>query len=85
MKPLRELDFYGIPFNFTLFNNSVYKTPIGGFISLLTLACFVLCFIYFTTDFYMRQNPRYIDQEEYDISDPFYEIIDNSIFVARST
>jgi hypothetical protein len=54
MSFLKEFVFYGLPFNFKLFNRSVYKRSISGLISLSNLEFFVLCFIYLTKDFYLR-------------------------------
>ncbi len=79
---LKEFDFFGLPYNFTLFNRPVYKTYLGGVMSVFTLVSFLLCFIYFTTDFYMRQNPRYINQIEYQPSFPFYNTSQEFVFLA---
>jgi hypothetical protein len=59
---IKKIDIYGFPSSFTIFNNTHYKTYIGGFLTLLTFLSYFLCFWYFGTDFYHRQNPHFLNQ-----------------------
>jgi len=59
---LKRIDLYGSPYHFTVFNNQVYKTHIGGFITILTLIGYIICFWYFGNDFYSRENPKYLNE-----------------------
>ena len=60
---LEAIDIYGLPYNFTIFKNEVFKTKIGGFFSILTFICFAMSFIFFGEDFYNRQNPKFINEK----------------------
>jgi hypothetical protein len=77
---LKYLDLYGIPYNFTLFNESLYKSTIGGIMTIITLISFVLSFLYFSKDFYLRQNPNFILQQEIKPSFDSFNISEDSIF-----
>ena len=76
------IDIYGSHYNFTIFGKSSYSTSIGGFITILTALCYILCFYYFGTNFYYRQNPNFLNQR---ITEPTYQkhlINPNDIIIA---
>ena len=80
---LKMIDIYGTSYNFTLFKEPFYKTSGGGFFTLLTIICFALSFIFFSQDFYLRQNPRFIKEQITEASYPMYNITqENNIFAA---
>ena len=59
---VKSIDLYGFPSSFTIFNNPYYKTIFGGLLTLFTFVGYFLCFWYFGTDFYNRQNPHFLNQ-----------------------
>jgi hypothetical protein len=50
--------------------------------SILTVFCLIISFIYFSKDFYLRQNPIIIVQLEIFPVLPLYEIANDNIFLA---
>ena len=75
---LKTIDFYGSSYNFTLFKQPLYKTSTGGFFTILTIISFVLSFIFFSQDFYLRINPHYINQQILKESYPLYNFTEES-------
>ncbi len=59
---MKTIDVYGSPFNFTIFSQPIYKTAIGGFATIVTLFLYIFCFLQFGKDFWMQQNPRFLNQ-----------------------
>ena len=59
MKCLQSLDFFGPPFNFTLFNEEKYKTSIGGFFSLVSFIVSIVFLFIIGSEFFFRVNPNF--------------------------
>ena len=81
-KYITNFDIYGTNLDFTLFNSREYKTHIGGFFTLTTLALFFLCFYYFGGDFYNRTNPHYLNQKITLKDYPLYNLNSDDLFLA---
>ena len=79
---LEMCDIYGLPYNFTLFDKPVFKTNVGGAMSLLTIVFFVLSMWYFGQDFFKRRNPHYINQKSIEKSYPKYQISNQNLVIA---
>jgi len=62
-KILRTIDIYGSPYNFTIFSEPIYKTSAGGVATIITLLFYIYCFFFFGTDFWMRQNPHFLNEK----------------------
>ena len=62
---LTAIDIYGTPFNFTIGNSSKYKTKIGGVLTLITIALFVLITLAFGQDFFNRNTPRILSETRF--------------------
>ena len=78
----RLLDIYGLPYNFTLFNQPVFKTNVGGIMSIFSIICFILSFVYFGQNFYNYKNPHYINQKMTQRTYPKYPITNNDLVIA---
>ena len=76
------LDIYGKPYTFTLFNEPVFKTNFGGIMSILSIICFILSFLYFGQNFYLFKNPHYINQKMTQKTYPRYPITNNDLLIA---
>jgi hypothetical protein len=79
---LKSIDLYGVPFYFSLFNNSLYKSNTGGIMSLLTIISFIVSFLYFSKDFYLRQNPKITFQQEIKSKFQSHNISNDNIFLS---
>ncbi len=66
---MKKIDVYGSPYNFTIFSQPTYKTVIGGIFTIFTFLLYIFCFFQFGSDFWKRQNPKFLNQK---ISLPFY-------------
>jgi hypothetical protein len=66
---LRLIDIFGTTFQFTIFNNSQYKTNVGGFFSLTCLALALLLLGLFGRDLLYHDTPKvgvdYVVSENY--------------------
>ena len=82
MKCLSNIDIYGTRVDFTLFDNTKYKTSCGGFITILTGILFLICFYYFGKDFYNRTNPHFLRQMITVMDYPIYTLNRNDLFLA---
>ncbi len=58
MKCFQSLDFFGPPFNFTLFNEEKYKTSVGGFLSLTSFVISIVFLFVIGSEFFFRENPK---------------------------
>jgi hypothetical protein len=79
---LQKIDFYGSPSSFTIFNKSTFQTHIGGFLTILTLIGYFLCFWYFGKDFYTRDNPNFLNQRITSPEYPLYNIGRDDLIIA---
>ena len=82
MKCLSNIDIYGTRVDFTLFDDTKYKTSCGGFITILTGILFLICFYYFGKDFYNRTNPHFLRQMITVMDYPIYTLNRNDLFLA---
>ena len=64
MKCFQSLDFFGPPFNFTLFNEEKYKTSIGGFLSLISFIISIVLLFVIGSEFFFRENPKILISNE---------------------
>ena len=64
MKCFKSLDFFGPPFNFTLFNEEIYKTSIGGFLSLTSFIISIVFLFVIGSEFFFRENPKILISNE---------------------
>jgi len=64
MKCFQSLDFFGPPFNFTLFNEEKYKTSIGGFLSLTSFIISIVLLFVIGSEFFFRENPKILISNE---------------------
>ena len=62
-KFLTNIDLYGAPYNFTIFNKVKYQAASGGVITIMTVLLYVFCFYFFGRDFYNRDNPHFLNQK----------------------
>lgn len=73
MNCLSYFDIYGVPFTFTTFKNKLFKTSIGGAISILCAIVGIVFTFIFGSNFFFRKNPISLSQTvmpaQYD--DPF--------------
>jgi hypothetical protein len=70
---LIAMDIYGMPFNFTIENSSKYRTTMGGVLTLVTLALFVIITILFGQDFFDRDTPRILSDTRFpDVNSTYY-------------
>jgi hypothetical protein len=79
---VKYIDLYGIPCNFTLFNETLTRSTFGGLMTILTIISFVLSFLYFSKDFYLRINPNLLVQHEILPTFPSYNITNDEIFLS---
>jgi len=82
MNIIQSLDFFGNENKFNLNGKLIYKTTLGGFITLfLAFASIVLAW-YFGQDIYLRVNPKYILNTAFTKSTPFMTLDLSSFFFA---
>ena len=81
-KCLTSIDIYGTNLDFTLFSSREYNTSCGGFLTMITLVLFFLCFYYFGQDFYNRTNPHYLNQKITMKNYPVYTLNSDDLFIA---
>ena len=59
MNYLEKLDiFYSTDFKFSVFKKPSFKTPLGGVLSIMTLALSVVVSFYFGQDLFYGTNPK---------------------------
>ncbi len=51
------IDIFGTRFNFNINEKEIYKTPLGGFFTLISLGIVVFFTFFFGIDFYYKTNP----------------------------
>ena len=76
------IDIYGTPFSFTIFGGPLYKTNCGGLITTLTLISFVISFLYFGQDFYLRRKPKLLDDGTTRFEYSNFGISNDNFFIA---
>ncbi len=54
---LEYVDIFGTKFNFNVNERDTFKTPLGGFLTILTIGLIVFFSFFFGTDFYYKVNP----------------------------
>ncbi len=80
LKRIKNFDIYGTLFNLTIYQHSKYKSILGGFVSMITIAWLVLIIYYFGLDFYTRDNPRILSQEKFPEERTIYDTINETTF-----
>jgi hypothetical protein len=82
MKCLQSLDFFGPPFNFTLFNEEKYKTSIGGFFSLVSFIVSIVFLFIIGSEFFFRENPNFNISNEKPNNYDYITVSKNDFLVA---
>jgi hypothetical protein len=79
-RAIKLFDIYGSYFNLRINNQAKFKSIIGGFFSLITMAVFMFCILSFGQDFYYKRNPKISvkesflpDKEPYQLQGNAYE------------
>lgn len=54
---LKQIDFLGNPISFTINNQGIFKTILGGLLSMILYISYVYFFINFGMDFIFKLNP----------------------------
>lgn len=62
MKVIESIDIFGTTFNFSIFEQTRYKTIFGGFLTFLCLGVCVIFTLFFGKDFFYRTNPKILTQ-----------------------
>jgi len=62
---LTKIDMYGSKLNFTLNNQPSLKSIYGGMLTILKFFIYIVLFIFFAKDFYLKINPRVISEKNY--------------------
>jgi hypothetical protein len=57
-KFFKIFDIYGSEFNLKINGQSKFRSVIGGFMSMMTMAVFIWTVMSFGRDFYLRENPK---------------------------
>ena len=60
MKCFQSLDFFGPPFNFTLFNEEKYKTSVGGFLSLTSFVISIVFLFVIGSEFFLEKILKFL-------------------------
>lgn len=81
MKWIKYLDIYGTAFEFSVFNESKFKTFLGGFLSLATLVLVVIFAFLFGTDFFFRKNPQTLTSKQNPIEFPYFNLSQEDFLV----
>ncbi len=82
-KHLESIDIFGLPFYFTTFGKSRFKTVIGSFFTILFSIVMITFTFLFGRDFYYRENPKVLTQIKTPVEyPPAFKLNQDSMFFA---
>lgn len=64
LKLLNALDMFGVSYTFKTRGNEKFTTAVGGVLSITTFCVITTISLLFGTDFYLRQNPKFLENNK---------------------
>lgn len=62
MRVIESTDLFGTNFNFSVFQQTTFKTYFGGLLTIFCLGICIVFTIFFGSDFFNRTNPKILLQ-----------------------
>ena len=79
---MKNLDFFPNYSSFTIDQNRIFKTPFGGFLTLLSVLICIICASDMGHDFYYKKSPKIYSEDIFQKFDEPYNLTKSDLIIA---